>query len=218
MVIYGDSHAAMWLGAMNFIGIVAHWKVVYLGKGWCPADMLPYQNPPGFGRSDGEYADCDEWHTFAINRINKINPQLVVITQEVRGKPNGTAYTAAQWQQGLEHTFEQLHVPTSRIVVLGNAPILPQSGPLCLSRNSAHVQACSAPISASWTQYANAEETAATGAGARYISLVPWFCSTTCTAVIGNFEVYYDDYHITDAYALFLTGVLSQSLDLSAQG
>jgi hypothetical protein len=207
----------MWLGAMNFLGIVDHWKVVYLGKGWCPADMLPYQNPPGLGRSDGEYADCDEWHKFAINRINKISPQLVIITQEVRGKPNGTAYTAAQWQQGLENTFEQLHVPTSRIVVLGNTPSLPQSGPLCLSRNSVNVQACSAPNSASWTQYANAEEAAATGAGGRYISVIPWFCSTTCTAVIGDFEVYLDDHHITDAYALFLTGVLGQSLDLSAQ-
>jgi peptidoglycan/LPS O-acetylase OafA/YrhL len=215
-VVYGDSHAGMWLQAMNFIGIVAHWKIVYLGKGYCPADMLPYQNPPGIGRSDGEYTVCDKWHTFAINRINRIHPNLVIITQEVRGKPNGDNYTAAQWQQGLENAFKQMDVPTSRILVLGNTPSLPQSGPQCLSRKSADVQACSAPNSSTWTQYADAEQAAATSSGARYISVIPWFCSTTCTAVIGKYEVYLDDHHVTGAYAFFLTGVLSQALDLPA--
>jgi peptidoglycan/LPS O-acetylase OafA/YrhL len=215
-VLYGDSHAGMWLQAMNFIGIVAHWKIVYLGKGYCPADMLAYQNPPGIGRSDGEYAVCDKWHTFAIDRINRIHPDVVIITQEVRGKPNGDNYTPSQWQQGLENTFKQLDVPTSRILVLGNTPSLPQSGPQCLSRNGADVQACSAPNTSTWTQYADAEQAAATSAGARYISVIPWFCSTTCTAVIGKYEVYFDDHHITGAYSFFLSGVLSQALDLSA--
>ena len=218
MVLYGDSHAGMWFQAMEIMGIVTHWKVVYLGKGYCPANMLPYQDPPDFGPTYGEYSVCDRWHQFAINRINQINPQLVVITQEVRGKPDGAAYSATQWQQGLESTFKDLHVPSNRIVVVGNIPSLPQSGPQCLARHRTDVQACSAPVSASWRQYANAEEAAATSVGASYINLLPWFCSTTCTAVIGKYEVYWDDHHITGAYSIFLAGVLSDALHVSASG
>ena len=215
MVLYGDSHAGMWFDAMDLIATVAHWKIVYLGKGWCPADSLSYRNPPGLGRSDGEYAVCDQWHRFAIDRINRLSPDLVIITQEVRGRPDGTPYPSHQWQQGLEATIRQLHVPTSRIVVLGNIPSLPQSGPQCLSRNSTDVQACSGPVSSSWMHYAQAEQVAAADAGARYINVLPWFCSTTCTAVIGKYEVYFDDHHVTTDYASHLARVLSNALPLS---
>jgi peptidoglycan/LPS O-acetylase OafA/YrhL len=216
MVLYGDSHAGMWFDAVNLIAAVAHWKLVILGKGNCPADSLPYADPSGWGPAGGEYAVCDQWHRFAIDRINKLDPDLVIITQEVRGKPDARPYTWQQWQRGLENTIKQIHVPTSKIVVLGNIPILPQSGPQCLSRNSTNVQACSGPDPSSWTQYLHAEQIAATDVGARYISVLPWFCSTTCTAVIGKFEVYFDQYHVTAAYTFYLSRVLSQALSLSA--
>jgi peptidoglycan/LPS O-acetylase OafA/YrhL len=215
MVLYGDSHAGMWFDAMNLIATVAHWKLVILGKGNCPADSLQYANPLGFGPAEGEFAACAQWHRFAIDRINKLDPDLVIITQEVRGQPDGRPYTAQQWQQGLDSTIQQLHVPTRKIVVLGNIPILPQSGPQCLSRNSANVQACSGPESSYWKQYLHAEQMAASNVGARYVNVLPWFCSTTCTAVIGKFEVYFDRYHVTAAYTFYLARVLGQALSLS---
>ena len=46
------------------------------GKGYCPAGSLPYENPPGLGRPGSEYAVCDQWHRFAINRINQLHPDL----------------------------------------------------------------------------------------------------------------------------------------------
>ena len=217
-MLYGDSHAGMWFDAMNLISTVAHWKLVILGKGNCPAGSLPYANPAGWGPAEGTFAACDRWHRFAINRINALDPSLVVITQEVRGKPDGAGYTASQWQQGLETTISQLHVQKSKVVVLGNIPILPQNGPQCLSRNSGNVQACTGPVSATWEKYANAEQAAATNGGARYVSVLPWFCSTECTAVIGKYEVYFDLYHVAAPYTYYLDRVLSQALDLSAPG
>ena len=47
------------------------------------------------------------------------------------------------------------------------------------------------------------------------MNVTRWFCSNTCTAVIGKYEVYFDQYHITAAYASFLAGVLARSLPLS---
>jgi hypothetical protein len=50
--------------------------------------------------------------------------------------------------------------------------------------------------------------------GVRYISVTPWFCAGTCPAVIGKYEVYWDQFHITATYAFFLSGILARSLHL----
>jgi peptidoglycan/LPS O-acetylase OafA/YrhL len=215
MVIYGDSHAAMWFAAMNVIALNAHWKLVVLGKGYCPADSLPYENPPGFGRSGGEYAACDAWHTFAINRIRKLHPDLVVITQEIRSKPDGRLYTSEQWENGLEKTFSLLGVPAQRIVVLGNIPILPKSPPGCLSLHPDDVQACSGLPLGFEDQFNQAEVAAAAHAGTRYINVKNWFCAATCSPVVGKYQVYFDDYHVTATYSVYLARVLDDALHLS---
>ena len=189
---------------------------MYLGKGDCPANDLPYPNPPGFGRPDAAFTQCNEWHRFAIRRINALHPNLVVITEEFRPKPDGVGYTSAEWTAALERTIGELGVPPSDVAVLGNTPTLPQSGPQCLARNTDDVQACSAPLVHYVADVNRAEAKAADAVNARYISVIPWFCSTTCTAVIGKYEVYYDDYHITGTYSLYLTRVLSQALQLGS--
>jgi peptidoglycan/LPS O-acetylase OafA/YrhL len=211
MVLYGDSHAAMWFYPIDLIAAGAHWKLVFLSKPWCPSNMLPIRNPPGFGKPDGEYAQCDQWHQFALKRIAQVHPDLVIVTQEVSVKPDG-AYTADQWGSGMAKTLAQIPVPAGRIVVLGNIPTFPVSPPLCLSRHTTDVQACASPLSSDLAEYDAAEESAAAKVGARYLSVTPWFCSATCTAVVGRYEVYFDGYHITRAYAVYLTRVLSRAL------
>ena len=42
MVIYGDSHAGMWLDALNGIAIRHRWRLIDLNKGACPAETLPF--------------------------------------------------------------------------------------------------------------------------------------------------------------------------------
>jgi peptidoglycan/LPS O-acetylase OafA/YrhL len=218
MVLYGDSHAGMWFKAINDIAIKARWKLVYLGKGWCPAEMLPFRNPQGWGTPGGVYTACKQWHQFAINRINRLKPNLVIVTQEDDAGPNSTTYDENQWQQGLTDVFRAIKVPNVRFDVIGNIPILPQAGPDCLSENSHDVQHCIAPISEALPPaYAStAEETAVSAVGGQYIDVIPWFCSQVCSPVIGTFGVYFDDFHITTPYSQFLEGVLTQALHLHA--
>jgi hypothetical protein len=59
-----------------------------------------------------------------------------------------------------------------------------------------------------------AEQRAAAATGARYVSTVPWFCTTTCTAVIGSFQPYWDAYHMNSTFSLVLRQVLAGALDL----
>ena len=218
MVLYGDSHAAMWLDAIASIASDNHWRLVALTKGDCPADLLPYENPSGWGAAGGEYSVCDRWHRFAVARINRLHPDLVIISQEVRNRPDGRSYPPALWKRGLTTALNQLDVPKSDVVVLGNIPTLPSSGPECLSRNRDDVQRCSGTISYYSQRYVRAEQAAATKAGGHFIDVTPWFCSTICTAIVSKYEVYFDLYHITLSYTFYLKGALAESLDVPSYG
>ena len=211
MVVYGDSHAAMWFSSLDLAASLAHWRLVYLGKGDCPADALHYGDPHGWGPAGVDYTPCDQWHRFAVARINALRPDLVVITQEFRGRPDGKVYSAAQWQQGLVDTVRMLDVPANHVVVLGNIPILQQAAE-CLSIHPSDVPSCSSSNAAFEGPYNRAERAGAAEVGAKYVSVLPWFCSTVCTPVIGRYVVYWDKYHITSSYGVYLARVVGRAV------
>ena len=128
----------------------------------------------------------------------------------------GGNFTTQQWQYGLKTTLKQVHLPMNRVVVLGDIPVLPKSVPECLARSSSNVQSCSGSPETKLTKYNDAEQTVAKESGARYINVTPWFCSTICTAVVGRYDVYYNQYHITADYSILLERVLQQALRLPA--
>lgn len=208
MVILGDSHALMWLEAFNSIAMQAHWKLVDLGKPSCPADLVTPINPPGFGPAGGPYTVCNQWHRWAIRWINRANPNLLVITQE----SNVYYFTANQWRKGMLSLLKSIKAPKTRKVILGNIPVLPEAGPTCLAAHIHDIQACSAPRAVAVSPFTQAERSAALSGGAGYIDTTPWFCSATCTAIVGNYDVYLDQKHLTATYSMYLRGVLAQAL------
>ena len=56
-------------------------------------------------------------------------------------------------------------------------------------------------VAASETPYHLAEAAAVESFGGRYIDPTPWFCSKSCTPVIGNYDVYSDHWHLMGPYA-----------------
>jgi len=208
MVLYGDSHAAMWFQAIDDIAIHAHWKLVVLGKGACPAALLPTHAP---GQS-GDWAVCDQWHDFAVARIHQIAPQLLVVSQEYYKTPSLSDYSPVQWQRGLQDLFRKVQLPATVKVVLGNIPRT--LGPDCLVHHRADVGTCSSTPVGALTPYNGAERAAVQKMGGRYIDVLPWFCANTCSPVIGRFDVYYNSLHVAVGYSRFLEGVLAEALDL----
>ena len=188
-----------------------------VSKGSCPAALLTVRNPPGWGQAGGEFGPCDKFHTFAIDRINQIHPDLLVVSQELQYDSHGQLYTIQQWRQGLLAIFQRLSIPKSNIVVIGNVPHLPKTGPSCLSLNAIAIQQCSGQPESAFRSYTLAEKAAVTSVGGRYIDTTPWFCSKTCTAVIGKYEVYIDEGHVTKVYSYFLEHAMEQALGLAGQ-
>ena len=213
MVLYGDSHALMWFEALDAVAKQAHWRLVVLGKDWCHVSLVVRTNPPGFGVPGGRYTQCDTWHRLAIRRINKLNPDLLIVTEEPGGQlyPTGKI-TPGLWEQGLVKALDAITSPKTRKIVLGNIPVTPHINPNCLARHERDARACSGLPDFFYRGMNNAEKIAAAASGAGYINVMPWFCSTTCTDIIDNIIVYKDSDHITATYSRYLENELALSL------
>jgi peptidoglycan/LPS O-acetylase OafA/YrhL len=211
MVVYGDSHALMWLPAFDAIAKSAHMKLSILGKPGCEADLLHYTAPKGLSLPAGSpFTACDQWNRWARTFITKTKPAVLVITQDAPVRE----FTPAQWESGLAKTLDAVRSPGMRTFVLGNNPVLPTPPPQCLALHPTLVQFCSGTLTTLWTPFNHAERAAAAAHGATYVDPTPWFCSDACPAIIGHYEVYSDSNHITAAYAQYLSNVLGQALGL----
>ena len=211
MVLYGDSHAGMWFRALDDIAVHTHWRLVVLFKSACSAALLPTENR-GTGAGGGRWRACDAWHRYALQRIQRIRPQLLVISQGRNRDPQGQVYSTAAWQRGLElflRTMDSAHIRTA---VLGDVPT--NGGPLCMANHPDDIQACAGDPR---SPYDRAEARAAQLSRARYIPTVPWFCTAACSPVIGNFDVYYNASHVSTSYSRFLETVLARSLGVEAE-
>ena len=206
MVLYGDSHAGMWFNAVNAIATRAHWRLIFLGKEACPVSDVELPDPHA---PSHPWPACDQWRKFAVNRINSLRPNLVIVSEE---PPARGHYTPAQWQRGLEDALREIRAPGSHEFVIGNIP--GSSGPLCLAHHQNDVQACSVPLGfASLSPFIPAELAATVAIHAHYIDVTPWFCSDVCSEVIGKDVVYWDPFHVTSSYSITLEGVLAKALD-----
>ena len=226
VVILGDSHAAMWLPAFDLIGKRSGWRVIDLNKVNCGAADIEYF----LQTANRPYPECDTWHSWAIGEINKLDPSLVVLTSHVsKGISVPAPLSAATWTNGLDKTLNLITSPGTKKVILGDAPYLtavtsgggstPQAPANCIAAHEQSVQSCSVPVgdAVSGTYHA-AEVSAAQSAGVTYIDVVSWFCSTECTAIVGNKLVYSDLYHITRTYADYLSGILEGAVQTEMTG
>ena len=107
----------------------------------------------------------------------------------------------------------QVQHDTSSVVVLGDIPYLNQSAPECLAANQSSPQNCNTPASTAVNSSHDAsEQTTAQANGATYIDVIPWLCTATCTAIIGNMVVYHNRYHLTATYTRYISGVLGSAI------
>ena len=75
VVLFGDSHAGMWLPAVQRLAAANGWRVIPLVKFGC--------TPVGFTVWDNTlkraFHECDEWRARAIERIEQLQPALTLV-------------------------------------------------------------------------------------------------------------------------------------------
>ena len=213
MVLYGDSHAAMWYPALNAIAIRNKWRLVVLTKAACPVEMMAVPFPPGQGPAGTPWPACAAWQAYATGRILAIHPALLVVSQRYEIYFH---YTSAQWAAGMKRFLEAVHLPADRIVDLQSTPENP--GPSCLSAHTGDIRACNFHVGKGQQRIDGVERRAVRAFGADYVGTDQWMCRSTCTEVVGHYLVYYDTAHINVVYCTLLEGVLAEALRLPSRG
>jgi hypothetical protein len=226
VVVWGDSHAWMWLPAFDTIGKSSQTRIVEFTKSSCaPADMRIWLD-----RLRRAYAECDDFRRFVEGRIEALHPDMVVITGGVKGVrvvdgDHGTPVVEDAWSTGVANTIRALAPLTVQTVVLGDSPYPTLEPADCLSAHANDFHSCDTPRSGSIDEYGMAsgvlddhnqrEQQVAEQNGARYVNVIPWFCTpSVCPAVIGGLSVYRDYFHVSPNYAYWLSNALGTALGL----
>jgi hypothetical protein len=200
IVLFGDSHARMWLGSIIPIATTDRLRLIVLGQDACPVIQI---SGPSFG-------GCNAILSAAIATINATKPLAVLLSN----RTSYPGYSSAFWQAGLTTTIKALGPSKAKIAVIGDIQVLSTFPTTCLAANPNKVQKCTGqnPNTKAPGQE-QAERLAATAAHDLYVNPTPWLCTTTkCSAVIGNFIIYWNTNHITVSYSKYLSNVMGLAL------
>jgi hypothetical protein len=210
VVLFGDSHALMWLNALAPFAQSAKLKLVLLWQGLCtPGDLSVYA--PGFA----DPPLCNAYRAQMITAIQKLAPALVVLAEKTTQVKSGPSsyFTDPQWEAGLVTTIDELQTPATKVAVLEDTPTFSSPVPECLAAHPTAVQSCAVRYSnPKIPGHESAELAAARKTGAGFVRTQGWFCTAMCSPVIGSFIPYIDTNHVSFTYAGYLSGVMGAAL------
>ncbi len=216
MVVYGDSHASMWMTALDSIAKNSGYRIYLFAKLACPlveVSIWSYQlNRP--------FNECNEWQRMVLPKIRELQPDILVVTDQwkpavVDGK-KADAETTNVWDSEFPKALAKLNTYTQKLVVIGNNPSMQQDSVTCSSKPRANIALCISSRSQAGNGVINRiEEAAAREIGATYIDTVSLACNDyLCPIVIGNKFVYFDQWHFTETYVKWLTPVIKRAMKI----
>jgi peptidoglycan/LPS O-acetylase OafA/YrhL len=220
VVIFGDSHAALWFPALEPLAVQRGWRLVPLTRPGCTAlavqvwSSMPNRTPEV----------CDRWREAALERIRQLDPVLIVIGNyrfHSLLDPSGSgAHESASrrpdlWERGLRTTLARLP-GGSAILLLEDSPIPPGDIPTCLIEHVNEVERCAFSRQAGKAPRISEVEQALSRSDPRvsYLDLTDHICDgPVCAAARGDTARYADDNHLSVDFAASLTRWLAPVVD-----
>lgn len=216
IAVFGDSHASMWMSAIDSIGKKYGYKVQLFAKLACPLVEVPiwsYQlNRP--------FTECTQWQQKVYPLIDALNPAIIIVTDQwkpavVDGKKSDFD-TPFMWEKEFPIAMARIAKMADKVYVIGNNPSLTQDPVDCASKPRVNLALCSAGRTQADNAKFNVIEAKATkSVGGTYIDTVAWACTISlCPIVINNNLAYFDQWHFSESYIKFLTPALEAKLSL----
>ena len=216
IVLYGDSHASMWMSAIDVIGKKHGYKVHLFAKLACPlveVAVWSYQlNRP--------FTECTQWQQKVYPLIQSLNPEIIIVTDQwkpavVYGKKSDFD-TPFMWEKEFPIAISRVAKMAAKVFVIGNNPSLTQDPVDCASKPRVNLALCSAGrTQADNAKFNGIEAKATKSVGGTYIDTVAWACTASlCPIVIANTLAYFDQWHFSESYVKRLTPALEQRLKL----
>jgi peptidoglycan/LPS O-acetylase OafA/YrhL len=196
IVLYGDSHAAQWLPALDIIGKKRSIKIVSLTKSACPSAEV-IKKPSSQYDAD----DCQAFRDSSVQRIQKTKPLAVILTgMQPFNAPYSEESARNWWLQGEKVAFDRIKDVTNFSIYLTDTPLPRVDIPDCLAADRGVACDTARPISAE------------VAPGLIPINPTPWLCAKTCPAVVDGIIAYRDQSHLTVAMSKHLSEKLEIAL------
>jgi peptidoglycan/LPS O-acetylase OafA/YrhL len=212
VVMFGDSVLAQWYPAVAALYLKKPgWKVVVLTKSACSASQVSYY----YDRIKALYTVCDLWRRRALDHIEQLRPDLIIMGSTRYG------FSAEQWITGTRAVLDRLSPAAHSVAIMSPTPQLDFDGPDCLSSQPnlphwlAQANACQTPVEAPSEQslFATLTRAAQPYANVRVIDMGPTICpGGTCRARLGTSIVYRDKQHLTASFVRLIAPELQHAL------
>ncbi|HEV8065893.1 MAG TPA: acyltransferase family protein [Acidimicrobiales bacterium] len=207
-VVFGDSHAQMWLDDLDHFGSQYGWQIVPLIKQGCTGVEWS-SDPNAVGPADvvgtGRGPVCNAWYRWAIGQAKALRPTVIIAA---------TAYSWGSVVGGLSEHYDAegvldmvrtLHSISHRVVLVQDAPYVQDNPVSCLLAHGATVRSCSLTPSDALHRLYDQVQTGAERAGARVMPVLQWFCTNSiCPSVVNGNIVYRDTQHMSPQYEAYL--------------
>jgi peptidoglycan/LPS O-acetylase OafA/YrhL len=221
IVVFGNSHARMWVPAFDQIGKELGFATYYFVKPNCAASLVTVgELIPG----SPPWPECDDFRAWALDQVASLHPALVVVASS---GPNPVLYDDAgnkvpkdgidaAVQGGYVDLFTRLSTLADRTVLLRDVPKSEELPDECLTEKGNDLGDCLfTPLAASVND-ADISAAAAQQTGTQVVDPTRWVCwDGSCPAVVGDTLPYRDRGHLTTVYAAGLSDELEKALALS---
>jgi peptidoglycan/LPS O-acetylase OafA/YrhL len=194
IVVFGDSHAQMWMPTVLNMALRDGWVVVPFVKDGC----IP--------RVWTGSSDCGTWYRWAVDRASALRPDVTLIIGSWAG--TGAPSRAVAPIGALSVTMRRV---SASVIILGDAPNQKRDPTDCLLAPGSTMATCSSKGTKNQLGTSAAIAAAAAKDGVGYIDTLGWFCARPsrsadqlCPLVVGNTITAVDRGHISQTYALAL--------------
>ena len=212
MVLFGDSHAQMWMPALLPFATRHNWTLIPLVRVGCTAQAFSAE-------SGAEFASCRTWLKWAVSQVRQLRPGVIVLStaysgEALSGDPNGIKAA----ENGFWAELQALK-GSAKLVVIEDIPYPGRSPIDCLLAHDATLGSCTYSFSDRFNDTIDGDVAlSAQLLGAKFIPVVQWFCAhSQCPMVIGNTIAYFDPTHVSTAYAQQLARPLDVALRAATQ-
>lgn len=211
LVLLGDSHAGQWFSAAQAIALQKGWRLIVMTKSACPIIDEDYF----YGRIGRIFTECRDWKRKAMQRIQALRPQLVIVANSEHYD-----FSEQQWRDGLKRMLVPLADASGHLVVLRDTPEPGFSPPECLARREWNphltLRNCSFDPSQSLSPAVLGayKATVASRPNMAIIDMTPLLCrESPCQIQVGDLVKYRDDNHLTDTFVRVLTPALAAAME-----
>jgi peptidoglycan/LPS O-acetylase OafA/YrhL len=200
IVVFGDSHAQMWMPAILAMAELDSWTVVPLVKSRCVVSAWIGHGYPG--TQSAILRECHAWYRWAVRQAQRLRPDVTLMAGCCGAADGATADAAKAGYSSLAAAMKRF---SKSVVLVADDDGIDKQPVDCLLARNATMRSCTTIQTTTRFAFNDDLGVLARKRNFGFLKTRDWFCfQYECPMVVGHTIVYRDLGHITKPYALIL--------------